>query len=37
MAAVTGKGESTRGSTSLIGAGGGGGGEEAAALNMGSK
>jgi curli biogenesis system outer membrane secretion channel CsgG len=36
MAAVTGKGESTRGSTSLIGAGGGGGGGGGGGLNMGS-
>src|SRR5271166_103453 len=36
MAAVTGKGESTRGSTSLIGAGGGGGGGGGGGLDMGS-
>ena len=36
MAAVTGKGESSRGSTSLIGAGGGGGGGGGGGLDMGS-
>ncbi len=36
MAAVTGKGESTRGSTSLIGAGGGGSGGGGGGLDMGS-
>jgi curli biogenesis system outer membrane secretion channel CsgG len=36
MAAVTGKGESTRSSTSLIGAGGGGGGGGGGGLDMGS-
>jgi len=36
MAAVTGKGESTRSGTSLIGAGGGGGGGGAGAVSMGS-
>src|SRR6202051_1281239 len=36
MAAVTGKGESTRGSTSLLGAGGGGGGGGGGGLDMGS-
>jgi len=36
MAAVTGKGESTRSGTSLIGAGGGGGGGGAGGLSMGS-
>jgi len=36
MAAVTGKGESTRSGTSLIGAGGGGGGGGAGGMSMGS-